>query len=144
MNAGAETVINYTTHDFAVETRKLTEGRGVNVVYDSVGKSTWEKSVDCLMPLGMLVLFGNSSGPVPPIDPLLLMRKGSLFLTRPTLNNYVATRQALLERAGAVLGAIASGELDIRIEKVFPLAEAGGAHALLESRKTAGKILLKP
>lgn len=144
MRAGAETVIDYTTHDFAVETRKLTEGRGVNVVYDSVGKSTWEKSIDCLRPLGMLVLFGNSSGAVPPIDPLLLMRKGSLFLTRPTLNNYVATRDALLERAGAVLGAVASKQLDVRIERVFPLAEAGAAHALLESRKTAGKILLKP
>jgi NADPH2:quinone reductase len=144
MKAGAEIVIDYTTHDFAVETRRLTEGRGVNVVYDSVGKTTWEKSMDCLAPLGMLVLFGNSSGPAPPIDPLLLSRKGSLFLTRPTLVHYVATREALLARASAVLGAVASGDLEVRIERTFPLSQAGEAQALLESRRTAGKLLLHP
>jgi NADPH2:quinone reductase len=142
--AGADTVINYTTHDFAIEARRLTQGRGVNVVYDSVGKSTWEKSLDCLVPLGTLVLFGNSSGPVPPMDPLLLARKGSLYLTRPTLGHYVATRDALVQRASTVLNAVASGALDVRIDRVFPLADAGAAQALLQSRKTSGKVLIKP
>ena len=142
--AGAETIIDYTKQDFAEEIRRLTNGAGVNVVYDSVGKTTWEKSSDCLKPLGLLVLFGNSSGPVPPIDPLLLARKGSLFLTRPTLVNYTATRSDLLLRANAILGAVATGDLKVRIERTFPLAQAAEAHALLESRKTAGKIILKP
>ena len=142
--AGADTVINYTTHDFAIEVRRLTQGRGVNVVYDSVGKSTWQKSLDCLAPLGMLVLFGNSSGPVPLMDPLLLARKGSLYLTRPTLGHYVATRDALVQRASTVLNAVASGALDVRIDRVFPLADAGAAQALLQSRKTSGKVLIKP
>ena len=144
MKAGAETVIDYITHDFAAESRRLTGGRGVDVVYDSVGKTTWEKSADSLRPLGMLVLFGNSSGPVPPIDPLILARKGSLFLTRPTLVHYVATREDLLMRADAVLGAVAAGQLDVRIDKIFPLSQAADAHRLLESRKTAGKVLLRP
>lgn len=142
--AGAEEVINYTTTDFAVEVRSLTKGAGVKVAYDSVGKATWEKSMDCLSPMGMLVLFGNSSGPVPPIDPLMLSRKGSLYLTRPTLTHYVATRNDFLLRANAVLNAVACGDLKVRIEKTFPLAEASAAHALLESRKSAGKILLRP
>lgn len=142
--AGAEAVIDYTKQDFAVEVRSLTKGAGVKVVYDSVGKTTWEKSMDCLSPRGMLVLFGNSSGPVPPLDPLVLMRKGSLYLTRPTLTHYVATRNDLLLRANAVLDAVASGDLKVRIETTFPLAQAAEAHTLLESRKTAGKILLKP
>lgn len=142
--AGADSVINYTTDDFAVEVRRLTQGRGVNVVYDSVGKSTWAKSIDCLAPLGMLVLFGNSSGPVPPIDPLLLARKGSLYLTRPTLGHYVATRDALVQRASTVLNAVASGALDVRIDRTLDLADAGDAQALLESRKTSGKVLIKP
>ena len=142
--AGAWEIIDYTKQDFAVEVRRLTKGAGVPVAYDSVGRTTWEKSMECLSPLGMLVLFGNSSGPVPPIDPLMLMRKGSLFLTRPTLNNYVANRNDLLLRANAVLNAVASGNLKIRIEKTFPLADAAAAHTLLESRKTAGKVLLKP
>lgn len=143
-DAGAWEIIDYTKDDFAAEVRRLTNGAGVPVAYDSVGRTTWEKSMECLSPLGMLVLFGNSSGPVPPIDPLMLMRKGSLFLTRPTLNHYVASRNDLLLRANAVLNAVASGQLRVRIEKTFPLAEAGAAHALLESRKTAGKVLLKP
>jgi len=142
--AGAEAIIDYTTQDFAAEVRRLTNGAGVKVVYDSVGKTTWEKSLDCLSPLGLLVLFGNSSGPVPPIDPLILMRKGSLFLTRPNLGHYIATRNELLLSANAILGAVASGKLNVRIERTFPLAEAADAHALLESRKTAGKVLLKP
>jgi NADPH2:quinone reductase len=142
--AGASSVINYTTQDFAVEVRRMTQGKGVNVVYDSVGKTTWEKSLQCLAPLGMLVLFGNSSGAVPPIDPLLLARKGSLFLTRPTLGHYVATRDALILRASTVLNAVADGALDVRIEKTFPLSEAGAAQALLESRRTSGKVLIKP
>jgi NADPH2:quinone reductase len=142
--AGAWEIIDYTKQDFAVEVRRLTNGAGVPVAYDSVGKTTWEKTIDSLSPLGMAVFFGNSSGPVPPIDPLMLMRKGSLFLTRPTLNNYVVTRNDLLLRANAVLNAVASGSLKVRIEKMFPLADAGAAHTLLESRKTAGKVLLKP
>lgn len=142
--AGASEIIDYTKQDFAAEVRRITNGKGVKVVYDSVGRTTWEKSIDCLEPLGMAVFFGNSSGPVPPVDPLILMRKGSLFMTRPTLNNYVATREALLMRATAVLSAVASGDLKVRIERTFPLAKAGDAHALLESRKTSGKVLLKP
>lgn len=142
--AGAKEIIDYTKQDFAAEVRRITNGKGVKVVYDSVGKTTWEKSIDCLEPLGMAVFFGNSSGPVPPIDPLLLSRKGSLFMTRPTLAHYIASRENLLMRANAVLGWVASGDLKVRIERTFPLAQAGDAHALLESRKTAGKILLKP
>jgi NADPH2:quinone reductase len=142
--AGADSVINYTTHDFAVEVKRLTQGKGVKVVYDSVGKSTWEKSLDCLSPLGMLVLFGNSSGAVPAFDPLLLARKGSLYLTRPTLGDYVATRDALVQRASTVLHAVAAGALQVRIDRVFPLADAGAAQALLESRQTSGKVLIKP
>ncbi|MEO5903646.1 MAG: quinone oxidoreductase [Gemmatimonadaceae bacterium] len=144
MAAGAKAIVDYTKKDFAVEISGFTNGAGVKVVYDSVGKTTWEKSLDCLSPLGMLVLYGNSSGPVPPIDPLLLARKGSLYLTRPMLPHYVATRNDLLLRANAVLDAVASGKLKVRIEQTFPLSDAGAAHALLESRKTAGKILLKP
>jgi NADPH2:quinone reductase len=142
--AGADSVINYTKLDFAAEARRLTQGKGVSVVYDSVGKSTWEKSLDCLAPLGMLVLFGNSSGPVPPIDPLILARKGSLYLTRPTLGNYVATRDELLQRANTVLNAVASGALEVCIAQTFPLANAGAAQAFLESRKSSGKVLIKP
>jgi NADPH2:quinone reductase len=144
IKSGAESVIDYTSEDFAVAVRRLTDGHGVNVVYDSVGKSTWEKSIDCLAPRGMLVLFGNASGPVPPIDPLLLSRKGSLFLTRPTLAHYTSTRLELLSRADAVLGAVESGKLHVRIDHVLPLSEAARAHSLLESRNTSGKVLLKP
>jgi NADPH:quinone reductase len=142
--AGAWEIIDYTKQDFAAEVRRLTNGAGVPVAYDSVGKTTWEKTIDSLSLRGMAVFFGNSSGPVPPIDPLMLMRKGSLFMTRPTLHNYVATRNDLLLRANAVLNAVASGNLKVRIEKTFPLADASAAHTLLESRRTAGKVLLKP
>jgi NADPH2:quinone reductase len=142
--AGAWEIIDYTKQDFAVEVRRLTNGAGVVVAYDSVGRTTWEKTIDSLSPRGMAVFFGNSSGPVPSVDPLMLMRKGSLFLTRPTLHNYVANRNDLLLRANAVLNAVASGNLKVRIEKTFALADASAAHTLLESRKTAGKILLRP
>jgi NADPH2:quinone reductase len=142
--AGAWEIIDYTKQDFAVEVRRLTNGAGVQVAYDSVGKTTWEKTIDSLSPLGMAVFFGNSSGPVPPIDPLMLSRKGSLFLTRPTLAHYVASRNDLLLRANAVLNSVASGSLKVRIERTFALADAAAAHTLLKSRKTAGKILLKP
>ena len=142
--AGADVVINYTTEDFLAEVRRLTDGRGVDVAYDSVGKSTWEKSMQSLAPRGMLVLFGNASGPVPPIDPLVLSRSGSLFLTRPTLVNYTSTRAELLSRADAVLGAIEQGRLHVRIEEILPLSEAARAHSMLESRNTSGKVLLKP
>jgi NADPH2:quinone reductase len=114
------------------------------VVYDSVGQTTFEKSLDCLAPRGMLVLFGQSSGPVPPFNPAMLAGKGSLFLTRPTLFHYTADRASLLERACAVLSAAASGALQVRIDRTFPLAEAGEAHRALEGRKTTGKVLLQP
>ena len=142
--AGADEVIRYTKADFLAEVKRLTDGRGVQVVYDSVGQSTFEKSLDCLALRGMLVLFGQSSGPVPAFNPSLLAGKGSLFLTRPTLFHYVADRASLEARAGAVLGLSASGRLKVRIERTFPLAEAAEAHRTLEGRKTTGKVLLLP
>ncbi len=142
--AGADEVIRYTQQDFLAEVKRLTEGRGVQVVYDSVGQATFDKSLDCLAPRGILVLFGQSSGPVPSFNPSLLAAKGSLFLTRPTLFHYVADRASLEARAGAVLGAAASGRLTVRIERTFPLAEAAEAHRTLEGRKTTGKVLLLP
>jgi NADPH:quinone reductase len=141
--AGAET-IDYTKDDFAAEARKATGGRGVDVVYDSVGKTTWEKSIDSLVHRGMLVLFGNASGPVPPIDPLILSQKGSLYLTRPTLIHYTTTRQDLLARANQVLDWVRDGRLRLRIAHEYPLAEAAEAHRALEGRKTTGKVLLIP
>lgn len=142
--AGADEVIRYTQQDFLAEVKRLTGGRGVQVVYDSVGQATFEKSLDCLAPRGMLVLFGQSSGPVPAINPSVLAGKGSLFLTRPTLFHYIADRASLEARAGAVLEAAASGRLQVRIERTFPLAEAAEAHRTLEGRKTTGKVLLLP
>jgi NADPH:quinone reductase len=142
--AGADEVIRYTTQDFVTETRRLTGGAGVQVVYDSVGKTTFLGSLDCLAHRGTMVLFGQSSGPVDPIDPQLLNRKGSLFLTRPSLPHYVATRSELLERAGAILGWVANDSLQVRIEREFPLASAADAHQELESRRTTGKLLLIP
>ena len=142
--AGADEVIRYTQQDFLAEVKRLTEGRGVQVVYDSVGQATFDKSLDCLAPRGILVLFGQSSGPVPSFNPSLLAAKGSLFLTRPTLFHYIADRASLEARAGAVLGAAASGRLTVRIERTFPLAEAAEAHRTLEGRKTTGKVLLLP
>jgi NADPH2:quinone reductase len=142
--AGCDEVILYTETDFGSEVRRLTDGRGADVVYDSVGASTFEKSLDSLRPRGMMVSFGNASGPVQPFSPLLLSQKGSLFLTRPTLVHYCATREELLERAGDVLGWVASGKLSVRIHKVYPLAEAAQAHRDLEGRLTSGKLLLRP
>jgi NADPH:quinone reductase len=142
--AGADEVIFYTRQDFETETKRLTQAKGVQVVYDSVGKSTFEKSLSCLVPRGMMVLFGQSSGPVPPFDPGLLAAKGSLFLTRPSLTQYAATRQELLHRAGEVLEWVASGALRVRIEKTFPLIQAPEAHRQLEGRMTTGKVLLIP
>jgi len=143
-DAGADEVIIYTKADFEAETKRLTGGRGVDVVYDSVGKTTFEKSLNCLVPRGYLVLFGQASGPVPPFDPQVLNAKGSLFLTRPTLGNYTATSQELNERAGDVLGWVASGRLRLRIEATLPLAEAAEAHKRLAGRGTSGKLLLIP
>ena len=142
--AGADDVIDYTTHDFAAEVARLTGGERLHVVYDSVGATTYAKSFDCLAPRGMLVLFGQSSGVVPPIDPLMLSRKGSLFLTRPTLANYVATRDELVWRAGEVLGWVSDGSLSVRIDRDLPLADAAEAHRALEGRRTTGKVLLVP
>ena len=144
IKAGAHQCIDYRAQDFEAEVKRITGGAGVHVVYDSVGKDTWDKSLRCLRPRGMLVLFGQSSGPVPPIDPQLLSSGGSLYFTRPTLHNYLLTREELLARAGAVLGAVKRGELKLRIEKTFPLADAAAAHELLASRKTTGKLLLIP
>jgi NADPH2:quinone reductase len=142
--AGADEVILYTQEDFLAAVKRTTGGRGVDVVYDGVGKDTAEKSLDCLAPRGMMVFFGNASGPVAPIDPLLLSRKGSLFLTRPTLFHYVADRASLETRAAAVLGDAAAGRLAVRIDRSFPLAEAAEAHRALEGRQTTGKVLLIP
>ncbi len=142
--AGADEVILYTQADFEVETKQLTGGKGVDVVYDSVGKTTFDKGLNLLRPRAMMALFGGSSGAVAPIDPLVLMQKGSLFLTRPTLGHYIATTQELQQRAGAVLGMIRDGKLKLRIEHVYPLAEVLRAHRELEGRKTTGKLLLLP
>ena len=142
--AGASDVILYTEQDFEAEVKRLTDGKGVDVVYDSVGKTTFDQSLNCLRPRGMLALFGASSGPVPPFDLIQLSGKGSLFITRPTLWHYVATREELEWRAGDVLGWAARGELKLRTEHVYPLAEAAQAQTDLEDRKTTGKILLVP
>jgi NADPH:quinone reductase len=142
--AGADEVIIYTKQDFVAEVARLTGGRLVQVVYDSVGATTFEKSLQCLARRGMMALFGQSSGMVPPFDPLLLLRHGSLFLTRPTIAHYAATRDELVWRAGDVLGWVRDGSLDVRIDRAVPLAEAGGAHRALEERRTTGKVLLVP
>jgi NADPH:quinone reductase len=139
---GADEAILYTQQDFEAEVKRLTGGRGVDVVYDSVGKTTFDKSLNCLRPRGMLVLFGQSSGPVPPFDVAILAAKGSLFLTRPTLAYYAATREELEWRAGDVLAWIAAGKLKLRIDRTYPLAEAAAAHRDLEGRHTAGKLVL--
>jgi NADPH2:quinone reductase len=141
--AGADHVIIYTRQDFAEEAKKATDGKGVQVVYDAVGKTTFDKSISCLARRGYMVLYGQASGPVPPIDPRIL-GNGSLFLTRPGLGDYTASREELEQRAGDVLGWVKSGELKLRVEHVFPLAEAAEAHRQLESRATTGKVLLIP
>ena len=142
--AGADDVILYTQVDFEEETNRLSGGKRVDVVYDSVGKTTFEKGLNVLRPRGMMVLFGGSSGAVAPFDPLTLTAKGSLFLTRPSLGHYILTTQELRARAAAVFGMIRDGKLKLRIEHVYPLAEAERAHRELESRKTTGKLLLIP
>lgn len=143
-DVGADEVILYTEQDFEVEVKRLTNGAGVQVVYDSVGKTTFEKGLNCLARRGMMALFGQSSGPVRAFDPQLLNQKGSLFLTRPTLAHYIADREELLRRAGDVLGWIERGRLNVRIGHEFPLAHAAAAHELLESRMSTGKVLLIP
>ncbi len=142
--AGAHEVILYTKSDFQAETRRLSDGRGVDVVYDSVGLTTFDGSLACLRPRGTLVLFGASSGPVPPVEPMRLNNGGSLFLTRPSLAHHLATRAELLARAADVLGWVAAGELKLRIGHTFPLAEAAASHRAIESRATTGKLLLIP
>lgn len=142
--AGADEVILYTEQDFTAETKRMTGGRGVDVVYDSVGKTTFDSSLNCLRPRGYLVLLGQSSGAVGPFDPQILNAKGSLFLTRPTLVHYIATRDELEWRAGDIFAWIAAGELSVRIGREFPLAQAGAAQEALASRQTTGKVLLIP
>jgi NADPH:quinone reductase len=142
--AGADEVIIYTTHDFEAETKRITENKGVHVIYDGVGQDTFDKDLNLLRPRGYLVLFGGASGAVPPFDPIKLSQKGSLFLTRPTLGHYIITREELEHRANDVLNWIASGKLKLRIEHTYPLGEAAQAHRDLEGRKTTGKLLLLP
>jgi NADPH2:quinone reductase len=140
--AGAVTAILYTQQDFEAEVKGLTNGRGVDVVYDSVGQATFGKSLNCLRPRGMLALFGQSSGMVPPFDPTILNGKGSLFLTRPSLAHYLLTREELLWRAGDVLEAVRSGAMTLHLHRTFDLSDAAEAHRLLESRRTIGKLML--
>ena len=142
--AGADEVVLYTTQDFEPEVKRLTGGRGVQVVYDSVGKTTFDKGFNCLVPRGMMVLYGQSSGPIGMFDPQVLNQKGSVFLTRPSLFHHVATREELQERAGDVLGWVRDGKLRLRTEFEFPLKDAAEAHRALEGRRTTGKVLLIP
>ena len=142
--AGADEVIIYTSQDFEAETKRLTGGKGVDVVYDGVGKTTFNKDLNILRPRGYLVLFGGASGAVPPFDPIILSQKGSLFLTRPTLLHYTATREELEWRATDVLKMIGQEKLKLRIEHIYKLAQAQQAHRDLEGRKTTGKLLLVP
>ena len=142
--AGADETILYTKQDFAAEVKRITGGKGLQVVYDSVGKDTWEGSINCLAPRGLIALYGQSSGPIGMIDPQILNTKGSLFLTRPSLNVYIATREELQQRAGELFGWIREGKLKLRMEFEFPLKDAAEAHRALEGRKTTGKVLLIP
>jgi NADPH2:quinone reductase len=139
--AGVDHPIVYTSTDFEAEVKRIAAG-GVDVVYDSVGRTTFEKSLACLRPRGMMVLFGQSSGPVPPLEPQILNTRGSIFLTRPSLAHYLLSREELLWRAGDVFAAIGRGEVVLRIDRVFPLADAADAHRALESRATTGKLIL--
>jgi NADPH2:quinone reductase len=141
--AGAETIV-YTKEDFAAAVRRMTGDAGVQVVYDGVGRDTFEKGLDSLAVRGTMALFGQASGAVPPMDPQILNKKGSLYLTRPFIGHYTRTREELLSRAGDVLGWIAAGKLKVRVFREFPLSEAAEAHRLLESRRTIGKLLLIP
>ncbi len=142
--AGADEIILYTQTDFEAETKRLTNGKGVDVVYESVGKSTFDKSLNCLKPRGYLVLYGQSSGAVEPLDPQVLNAKGSLFLTRPTLGHYMVDREELLWRATDLFNWLAEGDLEVRIDQTFPLSEAPEAHRYMAGRKTKGKVLLIP
>jgi NADPH2:quinone reductase len=142
--AGADQVILYTEQDFVAEVKRITQDRGVDVAYDSVGKSTWEGSMACLRPRGMLVLFGNASGPVPPIDPLMLAQKGSLFVTRPTLVHHVADREELEKRAHDILSWVGDGRVKVHIGHEYALKDAAQAQIDLAGRKTTGKLLLIP
>jgi NADPH2:quinone reductase len=142
--AGADEVIVYTKQDFEAEVKRLTGGRGVEVVYDSVGVSTFEKSLNCLRPRGYMVLYGQSSGPVPALDPAVLVAKGSLFLTRPTLTHYSASRDEILSRTSDLFTWLGRGELRFKVDHVYPLAEAARAHEELAARRTTGKIVLIP
>ena len=143
-NAGADHVIVYTESDFEQEVKAITSGAGVHVVYDSVGRTTFEKSLDCLKSRGMMVLFGQSSGPVPPFDPGILNAKGSLYITRPSLFHYTATQKELAWRAGDILDWVSSGALKVRIDRKVSLRDAGRAHRALEARETTGKVLIRP
>jgi len=142
--AGADDTILYTKQDFAAEVKRITGGKGLQVVYDSVGKDTWEGSLNCLAPRGLIALYGQSSGPIGQIDPQILNTKGSLFLTRPSLNAYIATREELQQRAADLFGWVRDGKLKLRMEFEFPLKDAAEAHKALEGRKTTGKVLLIP
>jgi NADPH2:quinone reductase len=142
--AGADEVVVYTRQDFAAEVKRITGGKLCQVVYDAVGKTTFDNSLNCLAPRGLLALYGQASGPVPPVDLAVLGAKGSLFLTRPSLAAYTATREELLQRAGEVLGWVRDGKLKLRMEFEFPLKDAAEAHRALEGRKTTGKVLLIP
>ncbi|HYD52011.1 MAG TPA: quinone oxidoreductase [Gemmatimonadaceae bacterium] len=143
-DAGADHVVVYTREDFVAETKRVTGGAGVRVVYDSVGRTTFLPGLEVIAPRGMMVLFGQSSGPVAPLDPQLLNRHGSLYLTRPTLGHYIATREELDARASDLFGWIAAGELSVRIGAEHPLAEVAEAHRALEGRRTTGKVVLRP
>ena len=143
-DAGAHATINYISQDFVAEVKRITDGKGVKVVYDSVGATTFQGSLNALAPRGMLALFGQSSGPVPPFDPQILNQKGSLFLTRPTLAHYVATRAELEERTTELFQWIRTGKLKVRIHAEYPLSDAGKSHATLESRGSTGKVILIP
>lgn len=143
-DAGADVVINYSQLDFETEVKRLTDGKGVHVVYDGVGKDTFDKGLNCLRPRGYMVLYGAASGPVSPLDPQVLNAKGSLFLTRPTLGHYTVDRAELLWRANDLFDWIAAGTLNVRIDKEFPLSDAAEAHRYLEGRQTKGKVLLIP
>ena len=144
LGAGADEVIRYAEKDFEAEVVRLTDGAGVEVVYDSVARTTFEKGLRLLRPRGYMVLFGQSSGPIDPIDPQVLSANGSLFLTRPTMAHYVSSREDLLARAGDVLGWLEKGELKLHIGRRFALSEAAEAHAALEGRQTTGKVVLLP
>lgn len=142
--AGADEIILYTQTDFETETKRLTNGKGVEVIYDSVGKTTFTKGLNCLKPRGYMVLFGQSSGPVDPINPQLLNQKGSLFLTRPTIRDYMQTRAEILQRTGDLFQWLASGAMKMRIDRTFPLKDAGAAQTYMEDRATKGKVILIP